>query len=225
MREVRRSQGLSQGDLAGDDLSPSYVSLVENGRRVPGTKIARSLAQRLGTTVEALCATDEPGDRLTRRLGLVGQLVAARSSQLAGDWPAARRQLESVVEQAGTGHDEVRWEAHWELATVLGRLDDPARHEAALRHLLDDPLTRSAPVLHARVAVELAQLLRAASRLADGARFAGRPSGSPASWSPAAPSGRRPAWRCCRCPSTAGSGAAPSSSGRSCRRRPLPPGR
>lgn len=172
VREVRRSQGLSQGDLAGDDLSPSYVSLVENGRRVPGAKIARSLAQRLGTTVGALCATDEPGDRLTRRLALVGQLVAARSSQLAGDWPAARRQLESVVEQAGTGHDEVRWEARWELATVLGRLDDPARHEAALRHLLDDPLTRSAPVLHARVAVELAQLLRTAGRLADGLRFA-----------------------------------------------------
>ncbi|MEW1749163.1 helix-turn-helix domain-containing protein [Streptomyces angustmyceticus] len=172
MREVRRAQGLSQGDLAGDDLSPSYVSLVENGRRIPGAKIARSLAQRLGTTVEALSATDEPGDRLTRRLGLVGQLVAARASQLAGDWPAARRQLESVVAEAGAGQDEVRWEARWELATVLGRLDDAARHEAALRQLLDDPLTRSAPVLHARVAVELAQLLRAAGRLADGVRFA-----------------------------------------------------
>lgn len=172
VREVRRAQGLSQGDLAGDDLSPSYVSLVENGRRIPGAKIARSLAQRLGTTVEALSATDEPGDRLTRRLGLVGQLVAARASQLAGDWPAARRQLESVVAEAGAGQDEVRWEARWELATVLGRLDDAARHEAALRQLLDDPLTRSAPVLHARVAVELAQLLRAAGRLADGVRFA-----------------------------------------------------
>lgn len=172
VREVRRAQGLSQGDLAGDDLSPSYVSLVENGRRIPSAKIARSIAERLGTTVEALCATDEPGDRLTQRLGLVGQLVAARASQLAGDWPAARQQLESVVEAAGADQDEVRWEARWELATVLGRLDDPARHEAALRRLLDDPLTRSAPVLHARVAIELSQLLRAAGRLADGVRFA-----------------------------------------------------
>ncbi|WP_244943020.1 helix-turn-helix transcriptional regulator [Streptomyces inhibens] len=173
MREVRRAQGLSQGDLAGDDLSPSYVSLVENGRRIPSAKIARSIAERLGTTVEALCATDRPGDRLTQRLDLVGQLVAARASQLAGDWPAALRQLESVVEQSGgADQDEVRWEARWELATVLGRLDDPARHEAALRRLLDDPLTRSAPVLHARVAIELAQLLRAAGRLSDGVRFA-----------------------------------------------------
>lgn len=172
MREVRRAQGLSQGDLAGDDLSPSYVSLVENGRRIPGAKIARSIAERLGTTVEALSTTEEPGDRLSQRLGLVGQLVAARASQLAGDWPAARRQLESVVEQAGADQDEVRWEAHWELATVLGRLDEPDRHEAALRRLLDDPLTRSAPVLHARVAIELAQLLRAAGRLSDGVRVA-----------------------------------------------------
>ncbi|MFH8678969.1 helix-turn-helix domain-containing protein [Streptomyces lydicus] len=173
VREARRTQGLSQGDLAGDDLSPSYVSLVENGRRIPGAKIARSLAERLGTTVEALSAAEEPGDRLTHRLGLVGQLVAARASALAGDWPAARRQLESLVEQTGgAGQDEVRWEARWELATVLGRLDEPDRHEAALRHLLDDPLTRSAPVLHARVAIELAQLLRAAGRLPEGVRFA-----------------------------------------------------
>ncbi|GAB7032408.1 helix-turn-helix transcriptional regulator [Streptomyces platensis] len=173
MREVRRAQGLSQGDLAGDDLSPSYVSLVENGRRIPSAKIARSIAERLGTTVEALSATEEPGARLTQRLGLVGQLVAARASQLAGDWVAARRQLEAVVEQAGgADQDEVRWEAHWELATVLGRLDDPDRHEAALRRLLDDPLTRTAPVLHARVAIELSQLLRTEGRLPDAVRFA-----------------------------------------------------
>ncbi|MFK0288959.1 helix-turn-helix domain-containing protein [Streptomyces sp. NPDC090442] len=173
VREVRRAQGLSQGDLAGDDLSPSYVSLVENGRRIPGAKIARSIAERLGTTVDALSTTDRPADRLAQRLGLVGQLVAARASQLAGDWPDARRQLEAVVAQAeGTDHDEVRWEAHWELATVLGRLDDPARHETALRRLLDDPVTRAAPVLHARVAMELAQLLRAAGRLSDAVRSA-----------------------------------------------------
>ncbi|WP_234442015.1 helix-turn-helix transcriptional regulator [Streptomyces sp. NRRL S-1448] len=173
VREVRRAQGLSQGDLAGGDLSPSYVSLVENGRRIPSAKIARSIAERLGTTVEALSTTEEPGARLSERLGLVGQLVAARASQLAGDWAAARRQLEAVVEQAGgADQDEVRWEAHWELATVLGRLDDPARHEAALRQLLDDPLTRTAPVLHARVAIELAQLLRTEGRLPEGVRFA-----------------------------------------------------
>ncbi|MEU5210761.1 helix-turn-helix transcriptional regulator [Streptomyces sp. NPDC020742] len=172
VREVRRAQGLSQGDLAGEDLSPSYVSLVENGRRVPGAKIARSIAERLGTTVEALSAREESGARLTQRLDLVGQLVAARASALAGDWPAARRQLESLVAQAGADQDEVRWEARWELATVLGRLDAPDRHEAALRDLFDDPLTHSAPVLHARVAVELAQLLRAAGRLTEGVRFA-----------------------------------------------------
>ncbi|MCK7623790.1 helix-turn-helix domain-containing protein [Streptomyces sp. RS10V-4] len=173
VREIRRAQGLSQGDLAGDDLSPSYVSLVENGRRVPGAKIARSLAERLGTTVEALCAADRPADRLTQRLGLVGQLVAARAGQLSGDWAGARHQLEAVIAQAdGPDQAEVRWEARWELATVLGRLDEPARHEAALRELLDDPLTRSAPVLHARVAIELAQLLRAAGRLPDAVRTA-----------------------------------------------------
>ncbi|MFE3769139.1 helix-turn-helix domain-containing protein [Streptomyces sp. NPDC059122] len=173
VREIRRAQGLSQGNLAGTDLSPSYVSLVENGRRIPGAKIARSLAERLGTTVEALSTTDPPAERRAQQLGLVEQLVAARASQLAGDWAAARRRLEAVLAQAdGTDQDAVRWEARWELATVLGRLDAPTRHEAALRELLDDPMTRAAPVLHARVAVELAQLLRAAGRLPDAVRCA-----------------------------------------------------
>ncbi|KUL36040.1 hypothetical protein ADL22_26095 [Streptomyces sp. NRRL F-4489] len=177
VREIRRAQGLSQGDLAGDDLSPSYVSLVENGRRVPGARIARSLAERLGTTVEALCAGDQPAGGpsggLAQRLALVGQLVAARASRQAGDWAGARQQLEAVLARADAdGQEEIRWEARWELAAVLGRLGDPARHEAALRGLLDDPLTRSAPVLHARVAIELAQLLRGAGRLADAVRAA-----------------------------------------------------
>ncbi|WP_275463972.1 helix-turn-helix transcriptional regulator [Streptomyces noursei] len=173
VREIRRAQGLSQGDLAGTDLSPSYVSLVENGRRIPGIKIVRSLAERLGTTVEALSTVRRPADRQVQRLDLVGRLVAARASQLTGDWPAARRQLEAVLAHAdGSDQDPVRWEARWELATVLGRFDDPAPHEAALRRLLDDPMTRSAPVLYARVAVELAQLLRTGGRLSDAVRAA-----------------------------------------------------
>ncbi|MER7985059.1 helix-turn-helix transcriptional regulator [Streptomyces noursei] len=173
VREIRRAQGLSQGDLAGTDLSPSYVSLVENGRRIPGTKIVRSLAERLGTTVEALSAVHRPADRQAQRLDLVGRLVAARASQLTGDWSAARRQLEAVLAHAdGSDQDPIGWEARWELATLLGRFDDPAPHEAALRRLLDDPMTRSAPVLHARVAVELAQLLRTGGRLSDAVRAA-----------------------------------------------------
>ncbi|MFH8407836.1 helix-turn-helix domain-containing protein [Streptomyces sp. NPDC018019] len=173
VREIRRAQGMSQGDLAGDGVSPSYVSLVESGRRSPSTKAAKAIAERLGMSLEELCAP-RPADReRTHRLELVGQLVAARTSQAAGDWPAARRQLEAVAERAADNDlDEVRWEARWELAAVLDRLGAATDRERILRTLLDDPLTAAAPLLRSQVAAELSQLHRRQGRLAEAVRRA-----------------------------------------------------
>ncbi|NJP53835.1 helix-turn-helix domain-containing protein [Streptomyces sp. SBST2-5] len=173
VRELRRARGLSQGDLAGDGVSPSYVSLVESGRRVPSLKAARTIATRLGTTVEKLCEPGAGDSRRTHRLELVGQLVAARSSQLAGDWPAARRRLESVIEEAAdSGLDEMGWEARWELAAVLERLDATDAREQTLRALADDPLTGAAPLLHVWVAAELSRLYRRQGDLGEAVRCA-----------------------------------------------------
>ncbi|MGZ4598010.1 MAG: helix-turn-helix domain-containing protein, partial [Actinomycetes bacterium] len=35
LRARRREVGLSQSDLAGDELSSSYISLIESGKRTP----------------------------------------------------------------------------------------------------------------------------------------------------------------------------------------------
>lgn len=173
VREIRRAQGMSQGDLAGDGVSPSYVSLVESGRRSPSTKAAKAIAERLGMSLEELTAP-RPADReRTHRLELVGQLVAARASQAAGDWPAARRQLETVAGRAADNDlDEVRWEARWELAAVLDQLGAADDRERVLRTLLDDPLTTAAPLLRSQIAAELSQLHRRQGRLAEAVRRA-----------------------------------------------------
>ncbi|MER6486866.1 helix-turn-helix domain-containing protein [Streptomyces virginiae] len=179
VRESRRLQGLSQGDLAGEGVSSSYVSLVESGHRIPSLKAAKVIAGRLGVTLEELCEPEARDRQRTHRLQLVGLLVAARSSQLAGDWAAARSQLDAVVRQAGDGgFDEVRWEARWELATVLDRLGADAEREATLLELLNDPITDAAQLMRTRAAIELADLYRRTGRLSEAVTFAEEASGA-----------------------------------------------
>ncbi|MQA93075.1 MAG: helix-turn-helix domain-containing protein, partial [Streptosporangiales bacterium] len=45
---------LSQAQLAGSDLSDSYVSLIESGKRVPGPTVVRMLADKLGCSPQFL---------------------------------------------------------------------------------------------------------------------------------------------------------------------------
>src|SRR5918912_1422768 len=53
LKTLRRAAGLSQTELAGDGISPSYVSLLEAGRRTPSPAVAALLAAKLG------CSTNE----------------------------------------------------------------------------------------------------------------------------------------------------------------------
>jgi transcriptional regulator with XRE-family HTH domain len=54
LRTLRRAAGLSQTELAGDGLSPSYVSLLESGRRHPSPAVAAQLAAKLGCSTSHL---------------------------------------------------------------------------------------------------------------------------------------------------------------------------
>lgn len=54
MRALRLDLGLSQSGLAQDLVSPSYVSLIEAGKRAPEQPVLAAFAERLGTTPEFL---------------------------------------------------------------------------------------------------------------------------------------------------------------------------
>lgn len=60
LRRARTAAGLSQTALAGEDLSPSYVSHLESGRREPTDAVVALLAARLGIAVAEL-VPDEAG--------------------------------------------------------------------------------------------------------------------------------------------------------------------
>jgi transcriptional regulator with XRE-family HTH domain len=60
VRELRLARGMSQQALAGDGISPGYVSLIESGKRTPSRETAERLASRLGVTVEDLLEAAVP---------------------------------------------------------------------------------------------------------------------------------------------------------------------
>ncbi|MCX4748322.1 helix-turn-helix domain-containing protein [Kitasatospora sp. NBC_01287] len=54
LRELRQKRGLNQQDLASADISVSYVSLIETGKRAPSETVLKALAARVGCTVDYL---------------------------------------------------------------------------------------------------------------------------------------------------------------------------
>jgi len=64
IRVIRAQRGLRQDELAGAaGLSPSYVSLIERGKREPSLVIVRKLASALGVPVDlVMVLAIEPKD-------------------------------------------------------------------------------------------------------------------------------------------------------------------
>ncbi|MFF5111999.1 helix-turn-helix domain-containing protein [Streptosporangium sp. NPDC000509] len=70
IRGLRLSRHMSQAQLAGPDLSDSYVSLIESGKRTPTPVVTRLLADRLGCGMEFLLHGIEPHQRVDTGLAL-----------------------------------------------------------------------------------------------------------------------------------------------------------
>ncbi|MFF3958349.1 tetratricopeptide repeat protein [Streptomyces sp. NPDC001890] len=134
IRELRRRLGLSQAELAGDELSPSYVSLLEAGKRMPSEDVLRGLAGKLNCEPEYLleCLHEDPGADLDLDLKFAELSIASGQPQ------AALEAFEDVAGRAGEAalprHES---QAQWGVARALeglGRLEEAARkYEALLR--------------------------------------------------------------------------------------------
>jgi transcriptional regulator with XRE-family HTH domain/predicted negative regulator of RcsB-dependent stress response len=88
VRDLRLSRRLSQAQLAGHDLSDSYISLIESGKRTPTPSVVRLLSERLGCTAEYLAEGIEPEQRahveVRARHAELALLAGAAETALAG---------------------------------------------------------------------------------------------------------------------------------------------
>ena len=104
IRTRRLELGLSQADIAEGMLSPSYVSLVESGRRQPAASALAHIAERLKIDVEYLRDGVDASVRTQARLALARAEMALRD-----------------------GHAEEAYEAFTSLAGDPGLNDEQAR--------------------------------------------------------------------------------------------------
>ena len=111
VRELRLAAGLSQTALAGDAFSPSYISLIEAGRRVPTDAALEVLAARLDTTPDFLRHGDTAPSEARARL----EVDYAKLALVDGDAEQARDRLASLdLEVIAPAH-------HTEILLTLAR--------------------------------------------------------------------------------------------------------
>ncbi|MFC7731010.1 helix-turn-helix domain-containing protein [Actinomadura keratinilytica] len=116
VRNLRLTRRLSQAQLAGHDLSDSYISLIESGKRTPTPTVLRMLAERLGCTPEYLAEGVEP----EQRAHLEVRERHAQLALLAGDAGTAAAGFDDVL--ARSDDSELTARARWGRARALEEL-------------------------------------------------------------------------------------------------------
>ncbi|MFC5185894.1 helix-turn-helix domain-containing protein [Actinomadura harenae] len=121
VRNLRLTRRLSQAQLAGHDLSDSYISLIESGKRTPTPTVLRMLAERLGCTPEYLAEGVEP----EQRAHLEVRERHAHLALLAGDPRGAASVFEDVIKRSDDPDLTARArEGQARALERLGRIDD-----------------------------------------------------------------------------------------------------
>ena len=130
IRAARLTTGLSQGDLGGNELSASYVSLIEADKRMPTAAALTVLAERLGTTIEFLRDGVDPGVRQELTL----QLQYAELALHSGEAAESLTQFEALVTGAA-GLPDLVGRAAWGRARALEATGQLERATALLEDL------------------------------------------------------------------------------------------
>jgi transcriptional regulator with XRE-family HTH domain len=127
VRNLRLSKHLSQAQLAGTELSDSYISLIESGKRTPTPAVVRLLASRLGCLPEYLSEGIEPEERLHLQV----RARHAELSLLGGDAQQALSWFAEILE-AVDNDPELMKRARWGRARALETM---GRGEEAIKAL------------------------------------------------------------------------------------------
>ncbi len=137
LRQLRGERGLRQLDLVGDNISASYISLLEADRRDPTDRVVRHLSERLGCAPEDLWL---PGEETARRPAEV-ELRMARAALAVGKVDEAEAWYRRVLAEHD-GDTGISQEAEFGLARAseqAGRHAQAAEGYRACLAAAEDP--------------------------------------------------------------------------------------
>ncbi|TMR92284.1 helix-turn-helix domain-containing protein [Nonomuraea basaltis] len=178
IKTVRRQRGLSQAQLAHPELSDSYVSLIESGKRSPTPAVLELLAQKLDCSLSYLVngVTAEQMEDIELALGY------ARLALENGEVSEARtRFAELLTDNNLTGLTKLRQDTEFGLALATEAAGDLDEAISILSRLQSEETT---PERAIELAIALCRVYRDSDRLTEAVEVGERLLSGPS----------RPAW-------------------------------
>ncbi|MEV4890786.1 helix-turn-helix transcriptional regulator [Nonomuraea sp. NPDC055795] len=178
IKTVRRQRGLSQAQLAHPELSDSYVSLIESGKRTPTPAVLELLAQKLDCSLSYLVngVTAEQMEDIELALGYAR--LALENGEVA---EARTRFSELLADNNLTGLTQLRQDTEYGLALATEACGDLDAAIAIHLRLCDEELPTERQI---EVAIALSRLYRECERPTEAVEIGERYLGAAA----------RPAW-------------------------------
>ncbi|MFC0555785.1 helix-turn-helix domain-containing protein [Planotetraspora thailandica] len=157
IKTIRRQRGLSQAQLAHPELSDSYVSLIESGKRTPTPAVLELLAQKLDCSLTYLVngVTAEQMEELE---------VGLRFARLAlenGDLTEARRRFAELIEDKSlSGLPSLRQEAQYGYALASEACGDLPEAISTLNVLRESDGDSQTPEQRIKIGIALCRCYR-----------------------------------------------------------------
>ncbi len=164
LRAERLERGLTQAELGKDLYSPSYISLLETGRREPTAEVIEELARRLDLAPKALEAWSQPITVSDAEYVLAG--LYARQAWDLRDYPLAASHAASAAQIALEGRNTSAW---WNMtymqAECLLKHGDLKECQHIVEGLLEHPMARESAGLGVRARQMLAAVFQREGQL------------------------------------------------------------
>jgi transcriptional regulator with XRE-family HTH domain len=164
LRAERLERGLTQAELGKDLYSPSYISLLETGRREPTAEVIEELARRLELAPKALEAWSQPITVSDAEYVLAGlyarQAWDLRDYQLAASHAAAAAKI--ALEGKNTS---AWWNMTYMQAECLMKQGNLQECQRIIQHLLEHPMATESVGLGVRARQMLAAVCHGQGQL------------------------------------------------------------
>ncbi|WP_066290101.1 helix-turn-helix domain-containing protein [Arthrobacter sp. B6] len=164
LRAERLERGLTQAELGKDLYSPSYISLLETGRREPTAEVIEELARRLELAPKALEAWSQPISVSDAEYVLAG--LYARQAWDLRDYPLAATHAAAAAQIALEGKNTSAW---WNMtymqAECLIKQGNWQECQKIMQHLLEHPMATESVGLGVRARQMLAGICQGQGQL------------------------------------------------------------